>query len=103
MENILHSRDIDIVFRTLLKMSAEQRRGWWVLMKLAEHRKTVREIALRHRLSAHHLGSAIHGSNCAGQPVTWSPRVIKALQDDLRIDLAPFLTPTEAAKYKASK
>lgn len=100
---MLQSRDLDILFRTLLKMSPAQRRGWWVHMKIAEKRKTVREIALRHRLSTHHLGSAIHGSNCAGTPVAWSPRIIKALQDDLQVGLSQFLTEKEAARYKASK
>ena len=103
MMKILQSRDLDTVLRTLLEMSPSQRRGWWVHMKIAEKRKTVREIALRHRLSTHHLGSAIHGSDCAGKPVAWSRRVIKALQDDLQVDLSQFLTAKEAARYKSRK
>ena len=103
MIKILQSRDLDIVFKTLLALPVVERRGWWVHMKIAEARKSVRDIALRHRITPHHLGNAIHGSDCAGNAVPWSPRIVKALQDDLRIDLTPFLTPKEAARLRKSR
>ena len=61
-------------------------------MKMSERGQSFDHMATRHRITRQALSKAVQGGN-------WSPRIIKALQDDLRVDLAAFLTAKEAARY----
>jgi len=89
--------DLQIVGQVLENMEPIQRREWFVKMKMSERGKSFDEIARRHRFTRAGLGAAVRGLRA------WSPRVIKALQDDLAVDLAPFLTEKEAQDFQRSK
>ena len=84
--------DLVIVQKVLFTFTPHQRREWYVKMKMSEHGQDFAHIASRHRFTRQALSKAVQGGN-------WSPRIIKALQDDLRVDLAAFLTAKEAARY----
>jgi hypothetical protein len=89
--------DLQVISEVLEGMTPSQRREWFVKIKMAEHQKTYRDIATRHRFSAWLLASAVNGQ------ATWTPRIVNALQSDLAVDLTPFLTEREAAKLARSK
>ncbi len=91
------SFDLVIVQQVLETFTPLQRREWFIKMKMSERCKSFDEISNRHRITRQALSAAVSGQR------TWSPRIIKALQDDLALDLAPFLTEQEAVKYRASK
>jgi hypothetical protein len=85
--------DLKIVGRILDGMTLKQRRETIVKLCMSERRKNFEEIAHRHHFTTWLLAKAVHGQ------ANWSPRIIKALQADLDLDLRPFLTPQEAAKF----
>jgi len=89
--------DLIVTQQVLEGMPPVQRREWFVKMKMSERIKSFDEIASRHHLTRQALSCAVGGQR------GWSPRIIKALQDDLAVDLTPFLTEKEAVKYRASK
>lgn len=89
--------DLTIVQQVLATYTPAQRREWFVKMKMSERTKSFDEIAHRHRLTRQALSCAVGGQR------GWSPRIIKALQEDLAVDLLPFLTEKETARYHASK
>lgn len=89
--------DLAIVQKVLEIYTPTQRREWFIKMKMSERTKSFDEIAHRHHFTATALSGAVRGQR------KWSPRIIKALEDDLRVDLAPFLTAQEAANYHRSK
>ncbi len=87
--------DLAVVSTVLENMTPTQRREWFVKMKMSERTKSFEDIATRHHFTRARLSDAVNGKS------PWSPRVIKALQDDLAVDLTPFLTEKEAARYCA--
>lgn len=89
--------DLIVTQQVLEGMAPVQRREWFIKMKMSERVKSFDEIAGRHRLTRQALSCAVGGQR------GWSPRIIKALQDDLAVDLAPFLTEKEAARFHRSK
>jgi hypothetical protein len=93
----MKNRDIKIVAEVLENMQPEQRREWFIKIKMAERLQTFASIANHHKFSTWLLAAAVNGN------APWSPRIIKALQADLKLDLAPFLTEREAAKLARSK
>ena len=90
MKHIAH--DLAVVQQVLATFTPPQRREWYVKMKMSERGQSFDHMATRHRITRQALSKAVQGGN-------WSPRIIKALQDDLRVDLAAFLTAKEAARY----
>lgn len=84
--------DLKIISKILDGMTLFQRREAIVKLRMAERRKTFEEIARRHHFTTWLLAKAVHGQ------ASWSPRIVRALQADLDLDLRPFLTKTEAAK-----
>ena len=95
MKKIPH--DLAIVQQVLATFTPAQRREWFIKIRMSDRGQSFEHMATRHRITRQALSNAVQGG------ATWSPRIIKALQDDLRVDLAAFLTAKEAAKYRASK
>ena len=87
--------DLAIVQQVLSGMTLTQRREWFVKMKMSERQKSYEDISRRHHFTRQALSKAVQGE------VPWSPRVVKALQQDLRVDLAPFLSEHEAARFRS--
>jgi len=83
------------------RFSPKERRWAFLAVKMAEHQQTFRGMAKRHKLSPWYLGACAQGKD--GYSMT--PKVAKALEKSLNIDLAPFLDPVETAKgrWAASK
>ncbi|MFA7662862.1 MAG: hypothetical protein WCX88_03005 [Patescibacteria group bacterium] len=94
---MIKNYDVAVVCKILDGMSLHQRREWIVKARMAERRKNFEDIARRHRFTAWLLAKAVHGK------ANWSPRIVKALQSDLALDLTAFLTEKEAAKYQKTK
>ena len=90
MKHIAH--DLAVVQQVLATFTPAQRREWYIKMQMSERGQDFAHMANRHRITRQALSKAVQGGN-------WSPRIIKALQDDLRVDLAAFLTAKEAARY----
>lgn len=81
---------LTITIAAVRALTPEQRRGWFIKMKLDEKGKTLTEVARRHRFSTWLLAAAVNGK------ASWSRRVVRALQAELKMDLRPFLTKREA-------
>jgi hypothetical protein len=92
MNEIKGGQDLQILAITIEALTPVQRREWFVKIKMSEKQKNFTDIATRHRLGHGYLASAVAGK------YNWSRKVVRALEADLEVDLAPFLTPSEAAK-----
>jgi hypothetical protein len=92
MKHIPH--DLAIVQQVLSTFTPTQRREWYVKMKMSERGQDFAHIANHHHITRQALSKAVQGGS-------WSPRVVKVLQDDLRADLRPFLTPREAVRFRS--
>lgn len=89
--------DIAIIDKVLETFTPFQRREWYIKMKMSERQKTFDEIGKRPRITRQSLSQAVGGGR------SWSPRIIKALESHLSVDLTPFLTEKEADKLRRSK
>lgn len=86
--------DLVILSGILEGMTPEQRREWFVLIKMSEKKKTFHDMARRHRMSNWYLSASVHGK------YPMSAKVVKTLEDELGVDMVPFLTPLELARCK---
>ena len=73
-------------------MTPKQRRWAFIAAKMAEHKQTFSGMATRHRMTGWYLGSGAQGKG------NLTPKMVLALESDLKIDLRPFLSPDEARK-----
>lgn len=89
---MLNHYDLKMLSKILDGMTLLQRREAIVKLAMSARRKNFEDIARRHRFTTWLLAKAVHGR------ANWSPRIVRALQADLDLDLVPFLTPQEAAK-----
>jgi hypothetical protein len=76
------------------KMSPLCRRWAFIAAKMAEKNKTFAEIASPEGITGWYVGASAQGRTAL------TPRVVKALEKGLDIDLSPFLSPDEAAKVR---
>ncbi len=97
MQNEIKMGDPKIWLHVFEDMEPKIRRWAFIAAKMAEHQQTFKAIGTRHRISSWYIGAASQGR----APMT--PRIISALEKDLRIDLGPFLSPNELAKSKREK
>ena len=98
MQNqIKAAADPKIWLRVFEDMEPRIRRWAFIAAKMAEHQQTFKAIGTRHRLSSWYIGAAAQGRE------NMTPRIIHALEKDLRIDLGPFLSPDEVYKTKKAK
>jgi hypothetical protein len=97
MNNEIKQGDPVIWAKVFEDMPPLIRRWAFIAAKMAEHKMTFSAMATRHRLTGTYI------SNCAQGKVPMSPRVVTALESDLKIDLTPFLTPTEIWKNRRVK
>ena len=86
--------DLTILSSMLEGMTPEQRREWFILIKMSEKKKTFHDMARRHRMSNWYLSASVHGK------YPMSAKVVKTLEDELNVDMAPFLSPVEMARCK---
>ena len=84
--------DRQILAKVLEGMRPEQVREWFIKYKMAERRKSYRDMASRHRVSAWYLAASVSGK------YPFSQKVVKTLEAELIIDLTPFLNHAEAAR-----
>lgn len=75
-------------------MTPKARRWAFIAAKMAEKKKNFSDMAKRHRMSTWYLSAAAQGK--PGYNMT--QRIVDALESDLGIDLAPFVSPDEARK-----
>jgi len=92
MNEIKGGRGLTILAQTIEALTPQQRREWFVKIKLAEHGKNFTDIATKHRLGHGYLASAVSGK------YGWSRKIVRALEADLKIDLSPYLTLEEGQK-----
>ena len=81
-----------ILLHKVSLMPLQELRSWIVKMRMVERSQHFNGMAKRHKLTTWHLAAAVNGK------ANWSPRIIKTLQDDLKMDLTPLLTKQEASK-----
>ena len=89
--------DLLLLSNILEGMTPQQRREWFVLIKMAEKKKTFHDMAKRHRMSNWYLSASIHGK------YPMSGKVVKTLEDELGVDMRPFLNPVEMARCKVKE
>lgn len=87
--------DLVILSGILEAMTPVQRREWFILIKMAEKKKTFHEMAKRHRMSNWYLSASVHGK------YPMSAKVVKTLEGELDVDMAPFLSPAEMSRCKS--
>lgn len=86
--------DMAILSGILDGMTPMQRREWFILIKIAEKKKTFHEMARRHRMSNWYLSASVHGK------YPMSAKVVKTLEDELNVDMTPFLNAAEMKRCK---
>ena len=86
--------DLTILSGILEGMTPEQRREWFILIKMSEKKKTFHDMARRHRMSNWYLSASVHGK------YPMSAKVVKTLEDELGVDMRPFLNPAEATRCR---
>lgn len=84
--------NIEKIKGLLYGLNKAQRRRWYVLILMDNRNLTFDAIATKHRMATWTLAAAVNGK------APWSPRITRALEAALRVDLAGFLTETEAGK-----
>lgn len=72
------------------------RRWAFVSAKMAEHGKTFKGIATKHRLGHGYLAECCQGAIKGGSERKLTAKMKSALEIELKIDLSPFLTEREA-------
>lgn len=90
----LEGVDIGMALTALSSMTRKQRREWFCKARMSAMGLTFRAMAKKHRVSAFLLSGAVSGKH------TWSPRVIKCLEAELKIDLSPFFNDGESRDQK---
>ena len=75
-------------------MTPLMRRWAFIAAKMSEQHKDFNEIGAEAGITGWYVGAASQGRTAL------TPRVIKALEKGLDIDLSPFLSPDEAAKVR---
>ena len=81
-------------------MTPIQRRWAFISVKMAERRKTFKDMAKRHgQMGAWYMSECAQGLN--GRKIT--SKIKHALEVELGIDLDPFLSPEETWKMEAEK
>ena len=78
-------------------LTPKQRRWAFISAKMAEHKQTFTSMATRHRMTGWYLGACAQGKG------NLTPKAIRALESDLKIDLRPFLSPDETRKLGNAK
>lgn len=76
------------------EMTPLMRRWAFIAAKMAEKEKDFNDMAAAEGITGWYVGAAAQGRTAL------TPRVIKALEKGLDIDLSPFLSPDEAAKVR---
>lgn len=86
--------DLAVLSEILEGMRPEQRREWFILIKMSEKKKTFHDMARRHRMSNWYLSASVHGK------YPMSAKVVKTLEDELGVDMAPFLNLKETSRCR---
>lgn len=84
--------DKAVWFRVFEDMTPVQRRWAFVSVKMAERHKTFKDMAKRHRMTAWYMSECCQGLNDR----SLTPKIKKALESELDVDLTPFMSPLEA-------
>ena len=90
----MQNYDSEILCKILDGMSLDQRREWIVKMLLASIGKDSAQVARKHRITPAAISAALKGKN----NMTWTPRIVKALEAETEQDLTFLLTDKELKK-----
>lgn len=85
----------EIMTRLVEGMPIPEQRQVFIMVWMVRRKKTFREIARKHRISAWYLSGAVAGR------FPWSKKHIAALEAELDVDLSEFITRIEMSKRKA--
>jgi hypothetical protein len=82
----------EIIASLLKQLNAEERRMAVVRMVMDAEGVNCADIARKHHLTRSYIGGCVRGD------FPWSPRVVLALEAELRVSMRPLLTEAEAVK-----